>query len=78
MKHLDRAIKYVRDNRTWSEAEEAVALERINNYRCDINFASPSIATEIADLMEEYGRDNNLDECWWLSEANEDDIFFSL
>ena len=78
MNHYQKAIKYVRENRTWSDAQEQVALERINLYRCDISFAYPEIADEINDLMEEYGQDNDLNEGWWLEYGNVDDIFFAL
>ena len=78
MKHLDKAIQYVRDNKTWSEAEEQVALERIDHQRCPLSFASERIADEITDLMEEYGQDNDLSEGWWLEYGDTDDIFFML
>ena len=78
MNHYKKAIKYVRENRTWSDAQEQVALEKINLYRCDISFACPEIADEINDFMEEYGQDNDLNEGWWLEYGNVDDIFFAL
>ena len=78
MNHYQKAIKYVRENRTWSDSQEKVALERINLYRCDISFADHGIADEINDLMEEYGQDNDLNEGWWLEFGNVDDIFFAL
>ena len=53
-KHFEKAIQYVRDNHRWSDAREALALEQIDYYRCDINFADHLIADEIHDLMEEY------------------------
>lgn len=78
MNHYQKAIKYVRENRTWSDAQEEVALERIEMYRCDISFADSSIADEISDLMEDYGQDNDLQEGWWLEYGDTDDIFFAL
>lgn len=77
-KHFEKAIQYVRDNHRLSDAKEQVALERINTYRCDINFADSTITEEIHDLMEEYGEDNDLPEGWWYEQGNEDDVFFSL
>ena len=62
MTHFEKAIQYVRENRTWSEAEEAVALERINSLRSSIGSASSEIAMSISDLMEEYGAENDLPE----------------
>ena len=75
---VEQAIQYVRENKTWSEAEERVALDRINNLRCDINQASDRIACEIADLMAEWSADNNMHENWWWQYVNVDDIFFQL
>ena len=78
MTHLDKALQYVRDNHRWSDAEEQVALERINAFRCDISSAYPSIADEINDLMEEYGQDNDLPEGWWYEFADTDEVFINL
>ena len=77
-KHFDKAIQYVRDNKTWSPAEEEVAWEFIDRYRCPIGQASPRIADIIHDLMEEYGQDNDLPEGWWYDYADEDEIFTQL
>lgn len=76
--HIENAIQYVRDNKTWSDAEEELALEKINHLRCNINVASDKIACEIADLMNDYGWNNNLPENYWWQYANVDDIFFKL
>ena len=79
MTHFEKAIKFIKDNRSWSDAEESVALQSINHLRCDINFAAPAIADGINDLLEEYGEDNDLPEGWWLEYVdNVDDVFFRL
>ena len=77
-KHFEKAIQYVKENHKWSDAKDALALETINAYRCDINFADHAITEEIHDLMEEYGQDNDLPEGWWYEQGDEDDIFFSI
>lgn len=77
-KHLKAALEYVRENKNWSSAEEAVALERINEMRCGIDQASPKISENIAELMEEYGQNEDLEEDWWREFGDEDDIFFML
>ena len=77
-KDIEKAIQYVRDNKTWTEAEERVALDKINHMKCDINQASDKIACEIHDLVEEWSADNDMPENWWWAYANEDDIFFEL
>lgn len=75
--HFEKALQYVRDNHRWSDAEEQAALDAID-YRCDLHWASDKIACEIADLMNEYGRENELSDNWWWDFANVDDIFFKL
>ena len=75
---LSDSVKYVKENKTWSDALEQVALERINQFRCDIRQACPQIADEIHDLMEEYADEHDLPEGWWYEVTDEDDIFFSL
>lgn len=77
-KHYEKAIQYVRDNRNWYEDEESVALRHIDEMRCPLSFAAPSIAENIADLMDEYGEDNDLPDGWWHEFGDEDDIFMAL
>ena len=77
-RHFEQALEYVRQNRTWSEAEEAEALERINHFRCGIQQASSSISEEIHDLMEEYGEEHDLPEGWWNEIGDEDEVFMKL
>ena len=76
--HFGYAIQYVRDHKQWSDAEESVALDNINHYRCDVNVASPSIKNQIALLMDEYGEENELPKSWWTDFGYENDIFFKL
>lgn len=79
MTDLEKAIQYVRDNKTWSEAEEQVALDNISEMRCDLRIASPKIHYAIYDLMEEYWKDNELEGEWYEDVSNEtDSIFFEL
>ena len=75
---LEKAIQYVRDNKTWTDAEERAALDAINHYRCSIDFASDEIYCDIHDLMEEWSSDNDMPEGWWMYYTTEDDIFFAL
>lgn len=77
-KALDQAIKYVRENKTWTAAEERVALDNIDHMRCSLQEASDKIYCDIHDLMEEWSEANDMSEGWWYYEANEDDIFFAL
>ena len=78
MEEFEKALQYVRDNKDWSDAEEQVALERMDQYRCPLDFTGMGIAEKIYDLMEEYGEDNDLPEGWWLEFGDEDEIFWKL
>lgn len=73
--HLKKAIQYVRENKTWTEAQETRALEVIDHYRCNIQQADSGISDEIRTLMDEYGEENNLPEDWWREFGDEDNIF---
>lgn len=78
MTAIEKAVQYVRENKTWSDAEEAVALEKINHLRCDLSTASDKIYCAIHDLMEEWSDENGYPEGWWMYEIDEDTIFFKL
>lgn len=74
MKAIERAIQYVRNNKTWSDAAEAVALEELGK-----RLPLPErIENEIHDLMEEWSDDNDMPEEWWYNEMDETDIFYEL
>ena len=75
---IEKAIQYVRENKTWSDAEERVALDNIDHMRCDLAQASNKIYCDIHDLMEEWSDDNEMPENWWWAYVSEDDIFFKL
>ena len=75
---MKKAIAYVKENKIWTDAEELRAIERIENFRCSIDYADETIANDIADLMEEYSAENDLPEGWWEEEMSVDDIFVKL
>lgn len=76
--HFEKAIQYVKANKSWYDDDESVALRRIGEYRCDLDFAAPDIAQTIVDLMEEYGMDNDLPMGWWMEFGTTEDIFYKL
>lgn len=77
--NFQHAIAYVRENRSWSDEEDAKALQAIDHYRCSIDFAAPQIHCEICRLMDEYGEQQGLPSDWWRENGDdEDDIFFAL
>lgn len=75
--HFEGVLQHIMKNRSWSDAEEALALERINHYRCDIDFASPNIKAQIYDLMEEYKEENSLSE-GVFDNTSEHEVFMNL
>lgn len=77
-KLLEKALRYVRENRTWSDAQEELANERMSTYRCNMSFADPNITDKISDLLEEFGDDNDLPEGWWMEYGDADDIYYML
>ena len=76
--HLAKAIEYVRQNRTWDDLDEAVALRRINELRCSLDFADAELSNKIADLLDEYGQENCLPEDWWRDITDTDEVFFEI
>lgn len=70
------AIIYVRTNVDMNDVERALSI--IDHQRCPLCQADQNLDCQIYDLMEEYGQDNDLPECWWMSELDEDDILFLL
>jgi hypothetical protein len=76
--HYEKAIEYVRENKSWSETCEQYALEIIGQFRYPIEQASDEIDSEITELMNDYGRMNNLPEDWWYEFGDTDDVFFKL
>lgn len=73
---VKNAINHVRLNVDMEDVERAMTI--IDRQRCPLYQADPELDNQIYDLMEEYGQDNDLAECWWMSEITEDDILFEL
>lgn len=76
--YFKNALRYVKKNKTWSNAEESHALEMMDSYRCPLEVAAPSIPNDIYDLMLGFSTDNNLPERWWRQFATEEQIFMLL
>lgn len=77
-KQLKNALRYIQENHSWSDTQEKLANERIGVFRIPMSFADPSITDEIEDLLEEYGDDHYLQEGWWRSFGDSDDIYEML
>lgn len=72
--HLENALKYIRENKTWCKEEEDAALALMYWHFS----LPPTICNAIYDLMEEYGYENGLPGGWWTEQFTEDDIFLKL
>lgn len=75
-KDIKDAIAHVRANVDTDDVRRAITI--IDRQRCPLYQADPELDNQIYDLMEEYGEDNDLPECWWMSEIDEDEILFNL
>ena len=64
--HFEKALEYVRKNHSWTQTDEAKALEDMVRYRSPIEFTDDDISDEIIELMERYGLENDLPEGWWI------------
>lgn len=80
MRNFEKAIKYVRANKTWTEEQETRALLDIDHMRCPLRMTHDGsyIIDEICDLMEEFSEINELPEGWWYEFGDEEDIFFQI
>lgn len=75
---VKKAIQYVRENKSWSKEEEDHVLDEMNEKRCSLQYASDNIYCEIADLMNDWGDDNDYDVGWWLYYTSEEEVFMEL
>ena len=79
MTNIEKAIQYVRENKTWTDAEEKVVLDNIDKCRCPLSMAYPNIHYEISELMEEFWEDNELEGEWYeFVDDDTDSIFIEL
>ena len=76
--HLEKAIDYVREFHSWSEADEAKAFDAIDHLRSSLSLVGKEIYDEIVSLLDEYGVLNQLPDDWWSDITDPEDIFFEL
>lgn len=74
--HYKNAVKYVGEN--VAAIDVGFALEKINERKCNLQTALPTLADHIFDLMEDYTIDNDLPDGWWQEIGDVDDIFWRL
>ena len=75
---LGRAIRYVRENMDECDLDILKAQMR----QCYESHLIPDRGVmdceEVVDLLEEFGEENDLPECWWESECDFDEILCKL
>ena len=60
-----------------NELEKALQYVR-NNWSMDSYLPTIEAITEVGDLLEEYGEDNDLPEGWWMEYGEQEDILDRL
>lgn len=76
MNTLEKALEYVRNDVDMQEINHNIC--KAMKMRCRFSLAFPLEADDIADLLEEYGQDNDLPEGWWCEYGDIDDIVEQL
>lgn len=74
--HLEKALDYVRNEVDITEVNNAIC--KAMEVRMPVSLYATALADDIADLLEEYGQDNDLPEGWWLEYGDIDDIIEML
>lgn len=76
--HLKKAVRYVRENMD----EDDMAILQAEMNKCYKMHLIPTNDTmdcgKVIDLLEEYGQDNDLPECWWERVCGIDEILVEL
>lgn len=70
--HFEKALDYVRENIDIDYLKGCVTTAM--QMRMPLGCVAPLLVNNIADLMEEYGQDNDLPEGWWCKECDIDEI----
>lgn len=73
---IEFAINYVRSNIDMNRV--SYIRNCVYQHHSCVRAEDPDLLSEIYDLMEEYGADNDLPEGWWLEEMDEEEIFDEL
>lgn len=73
--HFKAAIEYVKENHRFSDWEISQELLQMDSDRSPI---SEKFKKRISDLMDDFSKDNGLDEDWWRDEKTEEDIFWAM
>lgn len=74
--HFEKALDYVRENIDVQYTHYCIV--KAMEMRCTVSQADALMADEVADLLEEYGQDNDLPEGWWCEYGDIDEIVEQL
>lgn len=74
-----KAMKYVWNQLTdMDKAEIDLAIERAYYNHTSIEDTDDEICERVADLLDEYGQDNELQEDWWLDYGDKEKWIFDM
>lgn len=77
-KKMEAALKYVRENMD----EDDMTILKAEMNKCYKMHLVPNEdvmnCSNVIDLLEEYGQENDMPEGWWMSECEMDDILLML
>ena len=73
---FELALEYVREHVDSVRIEKAKCI--LSTQNMELADVDEDLDTEIYDLMEEYGANNDLAEGWWLDEGTTEDVIVKL
>lgn len=76
MTHLEKAIKYIRENVDMEHVGYMIVQSKLQRMLVSLMYAS--FTDDVQDLLEEYGQDNDLPDGWWCEYGDVDDIIEML
>lgn len=74
--HIKNVMVLIRKEVDPVDCERALGV--IDEYRCPLYHADEVLYDKIRSCLEEYGKDNGLEDEWWEKYEDIDDIFFKL
>lgn len=69
-------LKFIRERIDEVQLEEAV--DAMYYRREPLEYVDVNLYNEIYDLLEEYGDENDLKECWWANEYEIEELVLEL
>lgn len=75
----DKILKYIWSQLTDTDKFEIdIAIDKSWHNHTSFAIEGDEILNKFVDLLEEYGQDNDLPECWWLEYGDEEEWLFAM